>query len=91
MKKENKRHAPDGKTCTVPTLRPSHDLEGKRKGKAIKGKEDDLRTKKEKDRHGSDRGKMSRSLPWPTYQEVGLGGSAQVGVQHIGLQPWWSV
>ena len=54
MKKENNRHAPDGKTCTVPALRLSHDLKGKRKGKAIKGKKDDLRTKKEKDRRGSD-------------------------------------
>ena len=54
MKKENKRHAPDGKTCTVPALHLSHDSEGKEKGKAIKGKEDDRRTKKEKDRHGSD-------------------------------------
>ena len=34
---------------------------------------------------------MSRSLPWPTYQEVGLEGSAQVGVQRVGLQPWLSV
>ena len=36
-------------------------------------------------------GKTSRSLPWPTYQEAGLEGSAQVGVQHVGLQPWLSV
>ena len=34
---------------------------------------------------------MSRSLPWPTYQEAGLEGSAQVGVQHVGLRPWLSV
>ena len=33
MKRENKRHAPDGKTCTVPALRLSHDLKGKEKGK----------------------------------------------------------
>ena len=54
MKKENKKHAPDAKTCTVPALHLSHDLKGKRKGKAIKGKKDDLRMKKEKDRRGSD-------------------------------------
>ena len=54
MKRENKRHAPDGKTCTVPALRLSHDLKGKRKGKTVKGKKDDLRTEKEKDRCGSD-------------------------------------
>ena len=59
MKRENKRHAPDGKTCTVPALHRSHDLEGKEKGKAIKGKKDDLRTKKEKDRRGSDRNLMN--------------------------------
>ena len=34
---------------------------------------------------------MSRSLLWPTYQEVGWEGSAQVGVQCIELQPWLSV
>ena len=34
---------------------------------------------------------MSQSLPWPTYQEVGLEGSAQVGVQRVVLQPWLSV
>ena len=38
MKRENKRHAPDGKTCTVPALRLSHDLKGKEKGKLLKGK-----------------------------------------------------
>ena len=37
------------------------------------------------------RGKMSQSLPWPTYQEAGLEGSAQVGVQRVELQPWLSV
>ena len=64
MKKENKRQAPDGKTCTIPALRLSHGFRGKRKGKAIKGKGDDLRTKKEKDRHGSDRDpSMVRILP----------------------------
>ena len=34
---------------------------------------------------------MSQSLPWPTYQEAGLEGSAQVDVQLIVLQPWLSV
>ena len=38
MEKENKRHAPDGKTCTVPALHLSHDLEEKEKGKLYKGK-----------------------------------------------------
>ena len=39
MKKENKRHALDGKTCTVPALHSSHDLQGKEKGEIRKGKE----------------------------------------------------
>ena len=39
MKKENKRHAPDGKTCTVTDLQSSHDLKGKEKGRLEKGKE----------------------------------------------------
>ena len=37
------------------------------------------------------RGKTSQSRPWPTYQEVGLEGSAQVGAQRVELQPWLSV
>ena len=38
MKKENKRHALDGKTYTVPALHSSHDLQGKEKGRLEKGK-----------------------------------------------------
>ena len=55
MKREIKRHAPDGKTCTIPALHSSHDLQGKGKGEIRKRKRDDHWTKKEKDRHGSDR------------------------------------
>ena len=54
MKREIKRHAPDGKTCTIPALHSSYDLQGKRKGRLEKGKRDDRQTKKEKDWHGSD-------------------------------------
>ena len=54
MEKENKRHALDGRTCTIPALHLSHDLKKEKKGGTIKGKRNDLRTKKEKDRHGSD-------------------------------------